>query len=177
MKPFYLIVFVLFFACGKEKKDIKVENKQADTIEVKKEKKLIDTYDYNSLEPLINKKGDKTYVVNFWATWCKPCVDELPAFEKLNETFKDKNVEVLLVSLDFPNQVKDQLLPFIKERNIKSKVVLFDDPNQNVWINKIDSTWSGALPATIIYNKSKRAFYEQSFDEELLLTELQKFIN
>ena len=150
----YLVILILFFGCGKQVK----------------------TYNYDSLAPLLNKKGDKTYIVNFWATWCKPCVDELPAFEKINENFKDKNVEVLLVSLDFPNQVESQLLPFIKERNIKSEVVLFDDPNQNVWINKIDSTWTGALPATIIYTKDKRAFYEQSFDYDLLLKELQTFI-
>lgn len=173
IKVFCLVGLVFLFACGKEvKKEAKVSEKI-----VKTEKELIKTYNYNSLEPLLNKKDGKTYVINFWATWCKPCVDELPVFEKINTSFKYKNVEVLLVSLDFPDQVADQLIPFIKEKNIKSNVVLFDDPNQNVWINKIDSTWSGALPATIIYNKEKRAFYEQSFDYELLLKELQTFIN
>jgi len=155
----YLFVFVLFCSCAKEEQSV-------------------ETYDYDGLAPLLHQKEvGKTYVVNFWATWCKPCVDELPVFEKLNAEFKDKNVEVLLVSLDFPKQMETQLLPFIKNNKIKSKVVVLDDPDQNKWIDAIDKSWSGALPATLIYNQNKRAFYEQSFDEELLLKEVHKFIN
>ena len=100
-----------------------------------------------------------------------------PFFEKLNTDYKDKNVEVLLVSLDFPNKIEKELIPFIKQNKIQSKVIVLDDPDQNKWINAIDKSWSGALPATIIYNQNKRAFYEQSFDEESLLKEVQKFIN
>ena len=91
--------------------------------------------------------------------------------------FKDKNVEVTLVSLDFPKQIADQLIPFIKNNKLQSQVVVLDDPNQNKWINAIDPSWTGSIPATIIYNKNDRAFYEQSFDEETLLKELEKFIN
>lgn len=159
-KVLTILIAIVFFSCGENKKT------------------TVSTYSYDELAPLLNKKEkNKTYVVNFWATWCKPCVDELPYFEKLNSDFKDKNVEVLLVSLDFPNQLEEQLLPFIKKNNIESEIVVLDDPNQNKWITAIDKTWSGALPATIIYNQDKRAFYEQSFDEESLLKELQKFIN
>ncbi len=132
---------------------------------------------YDQLVPFLNKKDDKTYVVNFWATWCKPCVEELPAFEKLHSNYKDKNVEVLLVSLDFPNQIENHLIPFIKNRNLQPKVMVLDDPDQNKWINGIDKSWSGAIPATLIYNKNKRSFYEQSFDDNLLTKELQQFIN
>ncbi|MFD0994236.1 TlpA disulfide reductase family protein [Tenacibaculum geojense] len=177
IKLMIVAVIVLFTAC-------KQERKESDSIQTSSEKVTevtktfgINTYNYDGLAPLINKKGDKTYIVNFWATWCKPCVDELPYFEKINQEYKDKNVEVLLVSLDFPNEVEKELLPFLKDHNITSEVVLFDDPNQNEWINKINPTWSGSLPATIIYNKNSRKFYEKPFEYEELESELNQFLN
>ncbi|WP_243643638.1 TlpA disulfide reductase family protein [Tenacibaculum sp. M341] len=137
----------------------------------------MEVLNYDQLAPMLQKDDGKTYVINFWATWCKPCVEELPAFEKLHETYKDKNVEVILVSLDFPNQIESELIPFIKDRNLQPKVIVLDDPNQNKWINGIDKSWSGSIPATLIYNKNKRSFFEQSFSYELLTKELQQFIN
>ena len=125
---------------------------------------------YNELEPMLFQEGNKTYVVNFWATWCAPCIKELPYFEAVNQNL---NVDVLLVSLDFPKHKESRLLPFIKKHQLQSEVVLLDDSNENLWINAIDSTWSGALPATLIYNQSKRMFYEQSFTED----ELNQMIN
>ena len=106
---------------------------------------------YQELHPLLNQKGNKTYVVNFWATWCAPCIKELPYFEELNN---NKNIEVILVSLDFPKHKEKRLLPFIKKRQLSSRVILLDDDDENFWINDISSTWSGALPATLIYTKN-----------------------
>lgn len=115
---------------------------------------------YTELKPLINQSGDKIYVVNFWATWCAPCIKELPYFESLNLR---EDVEVLLVSLDFPKHKESRLLPFIKKNKLQSKVVLLDDADENYWINDINSDWSGALPATLIYTQKQRGFYEESF--------------
>jgi thiol-disulfide isomerase/thioredoxin len=137
----------------------------------------VKTYTYNELKPLLEKNDGKTYIINFWATWCAPCVKELPYFEKINQEYSDKNVEVLLVSLDFPKQVDKKLIPFINKRKLKSEVVLLDDINENVWIKAIDESWSGAIPATIIYNKNNRKFYEQSFDYKTLKNELRTFLN
>ena len=137
----------------------------------------VKTYTYNELKPLLEKNDGKTYIINFWATWCAPCVKELPYFEKINQEYSDKNVEVLLVSLDFPKQAEKKLIPFINKRKLKSEVVLLDDINENVWIKAIDESWSGAIPATIIYNKNNRKFYEQSFDYKTLKNELLTFLN
>ena len=132
----------------------------------------IPSLNYTEIKPLLNQKGDKIYVVIFWATWCAPCIKELPYFESLNQR---KDVEVLLVSLDFPKHKESRLLPFIKKNNLKSKLVLLDDTNENYWINDIHPNWSGALPATLIYTKKQRGFYEQSFTKEELFTLVESF--
>ena len=162
---FLLLVFVMF-SCKKAPKE-SIESKEV----------AITTLDYEQLKPLLHKKDDKTYVVNFWATWCMPCVKELPAFEKLNKKFKDKKVEVILVSLDFSRQVESDLKPFIKEKGIQSKVFHFEDANEQFWIRDIAESWTGSIPATLIYNAQKRKFYEQSFSYENLQNELKTFLN
>ncbi|MFD2603794.1 redoxin domain-containing protein [Flavobacterium suzhouense] len=135
----------------------------------------VKAYDFDKLEYFLTQKNDTTYVVNFWATWCVPCVEELPHFEKLNEKYKQDKVKVMLVSLDMYKMVESRLLPFIKEKQLKSDVVYLRDPDQNTWLPKVDSTWSGALPATLIYNKDRRKFYEQQFTYEELEKEVSNF--
>ena len=172
-KTIILLLFVSLFSCGQGNS----AKSTLDKITTEEKKGSIPVLDYEALEPLLHMKDDKTYVINFWATWCKPCVDELPYFEELNAEYKDKNVEVILVSLDFPDKIKAQLLPFVWTNELKSRVLVLDDADQNKWVTAIDPSWSGAIPATIIYNKDKREFYEQSFDKETLVKELKKFIN
>lgn len=170
-KRFSILLFIVLFIFGKAKAQTQGNNyaESSDTIK-------IEQIYYDGLDQLLNKKDDKVYVINFWATWCKPCVEEMPAFQKLYDEYQDKNVEVILVSLDFKSQLKTRLIPYIKEHNLKPTVVLMVDPDQNTWIPKVSTEWSGAVPATIIYNKNKRGFYEQSFTYELLETELNKFL-
>ena len=134
------------------------------------------SFNFEGLEAYIKPQSDSIYVVNFWATWCTPCVEELPYFEKLNADFKDKKVKVILVSLDMSKQVLTRLIPFIEKNKIQSEVVLLNDVDADAWINKVDPSWSGALPATLIYNAQKRKFFEQSFTYETLLTQLNTFL-
>ncbi|WGD35166.1 TlpA disulfide reductase family protein [Olleya sp. YS] len=135
-------------------------------------------FNFNELEVyLAAKDNSKTYVVNFWATWCAPCVKELPYFEKLNKDYANKKVEVILVSLDFPKHLETKLKPFLAKHKLKSEVILLNDVDSNTWIPKVDKDWSGAIPATIIYNQKKTLFYEHSFEYEELETELKQFLN
>lgn len=135
----------------------------------------VNAYDFEKLEYFLNKKNDTTYVVNFWATWCVPCVKELPHFEKLNAEKAGDKVKVLLVSLDMHKMVESKLIPFIKEKQLKSDVVLLRDPDANSWISKIEPTWSGAIPATLFYKGGTRNFYESAFTYEELLAEVEAF--
>jgi thiol-disulfide isomerase/thioredoxin len=139
-------------------------------------KAQVPVMDFDGLEPYLHKENDTTYIINFWATWCAPCVKELPAFEELNEKYRNEKVKVLLVSLDFIKHYDTKLIPFIQERNIKSEVILLNDPRSYLWIDKVSPDWSGAIPATLIYRGNKRKFYEQSFTYESLEMELLKLI-
>ena len=128
----------------------------------------IKQFDFKGIEPFLHKSNDSVYVINFWATWCLPCVKEIPAFEKLHETYRNEKLSVILVSLDFPNKLEQSLIPFIQKNNIQSKVMLLNDPDSNSWIDKVDPSWSGAIPGTLIYDSSSRKFYEKSFTYEEL---------
>ncbi|MEQ6124788.1 TlpA disulfide reductase family protein [Pseudotenacibaculum sp. MALMAid0570] len=172
----YLCFTLVIFSCKKENiNSTEVASKEVESNVTFNSN--IPTLNYDDLKPLLNKKDDKIYVVNFWATWCAPCVKELPYFENANKKYKSNNVEVLLVSLDFPKKKESKLIPFVEKKKIESKVVLLDDPNEQYWIANISEKWSGALPATLIYSKKKRKFYEQSFTEEELQNEIESFIN
>ena len=119
--------------------------------------------DYKGLEHLFTKNNDTTYVINFWATWCGPCIKELPYFERLNDELQDQKLKVILVSLDFKNQIRTRLVRFVEKKDLHSEVVVLHQPNANEWIDKVDPSWSGSIPATLVYNRQKREFYEQEF--------------
>lgn len=123
---------------------------------------------FEQLEPYLNRQSDTVYVVNFWATWCAPCVRELPYFERLAKEYDAKKLKVLLVSLDFPRQKESRLLPFIERMKLESEVVLLNAPNANAWIDKVNPEWSGAIPATLIYTREYRGFFEKELDYQTL---------
>jgi len=130
----------------------------------------------DELESRLEKGADTTYVVNFWATWCGPCVKELPYFETLGANKADKKFKVLLVTLDFVENLESKVLPFIEKKQIKSEVLLLDEGNPNEWIPRVSEKWSGAIPATIFINKQKktRHFHEGSFKEGELENKLKE---
>ncbi len=122
------------------------------------------------------KQNDTLYVVNFWATWCKPCVHEMPYFEAANQKFKKQKVKVVFVSTNYAREAA-LVKSFINEKQVKADVLLLDVGNPNIWIDAIDSTWSGAIPATIMYRHGKKTlFYEGEFTQNQLDSVIQKQI-
>lgn len=129
-------------------------------------------WDY--IENLMNQKSDTLYVINFWATWCAPCVKELPYFDRLAAENKSAKLKVILVSLDFKKQMDSRIKPFVKDKNIQSKVVVLDEPNYNSWIDKVNPEWSGAIPATLIVGgKTTTPLF---FEKEFIFTELNEIV-
>ncbi|MDY0196844.1 MAG: TlpA disulfide reductase family protein [Tenuifilaceae bacterium] len=133
--------------------------------------------DFSGIEPLLNISSDTTYIINFWATWCAPCVKELPYLEQIAKEYSHRKVRVILVNLDFPNHYESRLIPFINEQNISSEVIMLDDPDANNWIDRVDASWSGSIPATLIYNKTKREFFEKEFNYNELESIVKQYVN
>ena len=119
---------------------------------------------FEALEPFLHNQNDTVYVVNFWATWCQPCVKELPYLEKLTKKYRTQPVKVLLVSLDFKSQLASKLIPFVKSRKIRSEVVLLHDLDANDWIPKVSEVWDGAIPLTLIYRGDERHIQLEAFE-------------
>lgn len=125
------------------------------------------------LQEVINSPAEHIQVINFWATWCAPCVKEMPLLEKLNA--ENKNVDVTLVSMDYdldPNPEKVQR--FMARKKLQSKVVILAESDPNSWIDKIDKNWEGALPTTLVINTKtgKRKLVQKELQEG----ELEKLI-
>lgn len=131
-------------------------------------------YDYEAFEPIMKLQSDSIYVINFWATWCIPCVKELPYFEKLQQQKGAVPVKVVLVSLDFRKKIQSQLIPFMEKRGLQAQVIALNAPDANSWISKISPNWSGALPATVVYHGNYRYFHEGSMTYEDLLEQVEK---
>lgn len=166
----------LFLSCKNETQNVETTENQTVLNTNKEEGVKFPVYNFDEISPLLTTTTNKTYIVNFWATWCKPCIEELPGFEKLYAETKQHNVEMILVSLDMPNMWKTQLEPFVEKHQLQGRVVILDDPKMNTWIPKVDKDWGGGIPATLIFNKNKKAFYERGFSYEELKNELDKFL-
>lgn len=131
---------------------------------------------FEDLRTMMNHVSDTTLVVHFWATWCKPCVEELPSFEKLSREYATKKIRFVMVSMDFPKDINEKVIPFIAKNNVNSEVVLLDEPDYNAWIDDVDKEWSGTIPATLMINLTmrKRIFFEGQANLTKFLEELKE---
>ncbi len=131
--------------------------------------------DYHALLEAVNHQDDKFYVVNFWATWCVPCVKELPDFVQVyNENKERPDFEMVLVSLDRSSDYDTKVKPFMEEHQLTPPVVLLADVKRmNEWIPAIHKSWSGAIPATAIYKNGKQIYFHEGM---LSYEELKKLI-
>ena len=151
-----LIIFFIFIFMGKI---------QAQTFESLK---------FDDIKAQYDEKDDTLYVVNFWATWCKPCIEELPSFENCNQKYKENKVKIILVNLDFNSKFDLLVIPFIQKRKIESKVIHLTDTDSNTWINQVDSAWSGAIPATVLIKNGNKTFFKEGTVSQ---NELEEIIN
>ena len=131
--------------------------------------------DREEFKKVLNQESEKVQVINFWATWCAPCVEELPAFEEMSKEYKDE-IEMTLISLDDAELIEKKVNPFLKENEITATVLLLDDPYSSEWIPMVDPHWDGAIPVTLIKNNSKSRFYNRTFTESELEKEIQSFL-
>lgn len=136
---------------------------------------------FDRIETILKAPSDKIQVINFWATWCAPCVKELPLFEKLQEERPDQ-IKVTLISLDFEDNKLDRVNSFVTRKKMKTEVLLLDDLDYDSWIRKVDHAWSGTIPATLVINTrtGRRKFVEKELAEgdlEKLIAEVAQHDN
>lgn len=113
---------------------------------------------FEDLKPAFIKQDDRLYVVNFWATWCAPCVKEIPDFMEVNSEFsKSENFRMVLVSLDDSDNLESGVKTFITDKKIENvDLYLLDDiKRMNEWIPAVDPAWSGSIPATLFIRNGK----------------------
>ena len=130
--------------------------------------KSVSVYNFDDLFKSIDLSGNKTYLINFWATWCAPCVKEIPHFEYVNQKYSSDSLKVILASFDYPSQIDSKLIPFLNKNEIKSDVVLIDDLNIRDWMSVVSESWDGAIPTTLIINKRSQKFYPKFLIESSL---------
>lgn len=110
------------------------------------------TIDEQGLDSLIKHRNGKVLLLNVWATWCIPCKEEFPDLVKLSNNSGKQNAEVVAVSVDYPDEIKSKVAPFVKKMKATFPVFVADFPSQDAFINSFDKKWSGAVPATFIYD-------------------------
>ncbi len=110
-------------------------------------------------------------VINFWATFCKPCLEELPYFQKLPGKYGKEGLTVLLVSLDMKDAYPAKVNSYIKKQKITIPTAWLDETNADYFCPKVDESWSGAIPATLFINK--QAGYRKFTEEQLTEAELE----
>jgi thiol-disulfide isomerase/thioredoxin len=113
---------------------------------------------------------DTLYVLNFWATWCRPCVEEMPYFEVAGKEFASKKVKVIFVSLDLKSEYEGRLATFLKKRHFDNEVLWLNEPKIQTKIDEINPEWTGAIPATLFFHANSRtqSFHEGDFTQETL---------
>ncbi len=130
--------------------------------------------DFAQLETRIQAlPPNTTVVINFWATWCAPCVEELPCFDELTEKYAGPNFQVWLVSLDFKTRLEKQFIPFLEKQKLKAEVMLLADQDADSWIPKVHQDWEGAIPTTVVIRGGQRKLHQDKFNN---FDELESFV-
>ena len=119
-----------------------------------------------------NQKSDTILVINFWATFCKPCVAEIPEFIKITNKYKKDKVKLLLVSLDLPSFYPKRIASFVAKNNFNTNIAWLDETDADYFCPMIDTAWSGAIPATVIVNT--KTGYKKFFEAEIKGTDFEK---
>ena len=134
----------------------------------------VEVIKFHQLEKRWSNSNDTLYVINYWATWCAPCIKEIPDFVKLDREMLGKKFKMILVSLDFPAHIDSRVLPFIQKNKITTEVVILDD-DANIWIDKVNKNWDGGIPATQFIKNNRKEFHKEQLSYENLKQIINKF--
>ena len=125
------------------------------------------------------KNSDKPTIINFWATFCKPCIEELPYFQETAKRYNSAGVQLILVSLDLPQAYPKKISAFAAKNKIKAPIVFLDETNADLFCPRVDPNWSGAIPASLFINNKTgyKKFFEDQLSKEQVEKEIISMIN
>lgn len=126
------------------------------------------------VDDMRSQTNDTLYVINFWATWCKPCVEELPYFQQLAKNYEGKKLKVILVTTDMRKEIGTRVVDFVKSKGITLQVLYINEVNADKWINKVSPEWTGAIPATWFLKGNEK--FEKFHEGEFTYTELETIV-
>jgi len=144
---FYIIPVLLLLLAGCSRQEKSAETDAALSVQ---------TIDEAGLTQLIEKRNGKILFINVWATWCVPCREEFPDLVRLAEDYRGRAVDFVGISADYPDETESKILPFLKSQKANFPNFVQDFARAENLINMLDSSWSGGLPATFVYNSSGR---------------------
>jgi thiol-disulfide isomerase/thioredoxin len=160
MRTTSLLLLLALAACGPAEPESALELREADA-------ETILTY--------IEDNPADFKVVNFWATWCGPCIKEFPDLMAVDSAMADRGVDVIFVSADFPEE-REQVLAFLERQGV-DEVTFLKNEADDPFISSFSPDWTGSLPATIVYNPDDEVvqFWEGATTREALTEMLTTF--
>jgi len=153
MKVFFLIV-VLSFSLATDAQNVKA-------VKVTELAKTI-------------KESKTPLIVNFWATFCVPCIQEMPYFQETARLYQSQNVSLLFVSLDLQEAYPTKVNAMAKKLQLSFPVVWLNETNADYFCPKIDTTWSGGMPSSLFVNNATG--YHKFFEDQLSRDKLEGVI-
>ncbi len=120
------------------------------------------------------EKSDSVLVINFWATFCKPCVEEIPDLIKFTKKYSKQKVALYLVSLDLADYYPTRIKKFVTAKKYATNIAWLDESNADYFCPKISPDWSGSIPATLFINKKNG--YSKFYEKKLTAAEIEKEI-
>lgn len=130
-------------------------------------KKTIPIVNYNQLQNSLQTSSDTTYVINFFASWCAPCIKEIPTLVNYSNAHAGEKIKLLFVSVDLKKEYEKNLPSIISKNHITQTVYFLDEPTGN-WISSVDSSWTGSIPATLIMRKSYKKLIANTITTKIL---------
>ena len=114
---------------------------------------VVETINVEKLEEFLSNRNDKPLLINVWATWCVPCREEFPDLVEISKKYKTK-IDFVGISVDFPEEIDSKVIPFLEKHNAGFTNFIVDVKDPDHFINLLNKEWSGAIPATFLYDKN-----------------------